>query len=100
MNWNRNERYWALDEISKDQFTGEQIMILNNVDETKNGSVQRDFLTRHEAAEHLRVSVRSIDQKASDGKIPYYKLGNRATSRVVFKLRDLKKYIEKCRVEL
>lgn len=59
-----------------------------------------EFLTRQEAAHYLRISVRLLDQKAAQGEIVYYKLGNGPTSRVLYKFEDLKRYIEKCRVEL
>lgn len=58
-----------------------------------------DYLTRKEAADYLRISVRLLDQKAAKGEIPYYKLGNGATNRVLYNMRDLNKYIEQFRVE-
>lgn len=59
-----------------------------------------EYLTRQEAAAFLRISVRLLDQKAAKGEIAYYKLGNGPTSRVLYQFKDLKKYIEKCRVEI
>ncbi len=59
-----------------------------------------EYLTRQEAADYLRISVRLLDQKAAGGEIVYYKLGNGPTSRVLYKFTDLKKYIENCRIEI
>jgi excisionase family DNA binding protein len=59
-----------------------------------------EYLTREEAARYLRCSVSWLDHKAADGEIPYYKLGNGRTSKVLYKVEDLKKCIEKRRVEI
>ncbi len=67
---------------------------------TKPNKKPIEYLTRQEAADYLRISVRLLDQKAANGEIVYYKLGNGPTSRVLYKFTDLKKYIENCRVEL
>ncbi|MBN2326545.1 MAG: excisionase family DNA-binding protein [Candidatus Omnitrophica bacterium] len=59
-----------------------------------------EYLTRREAAAYLRISVRLLDKKAAEGEIPYHKLGKGPNCRVLFNFTDLKKYVEKCRVEL
>lgn len=56
-------------------------------------------LTRKEAAEFLRISVRTLDKLAQDGEIPYSKLGNDSRARVVYQRKDLQGYIERTRVD-
>ena len=59
-----------------------------------------EYLTRHEAAIFLRCSLSYLDHKAAEGKIPYHKLGNGKTSKVLFKITDLRKFIDKNRINL
>ena len=59
-----------------------------------------EYLTGEEAARYLRCSVSWLDHKAAEGLIPYYKLGIGRTSKVLYKIEDLKLFIEKQRVEL
>lgn len=37
----------------------------------------RDILTSAEAADYLRISIGTLRNETSNGKIPYYKLGRR-----------------------
>ena len=57
------------------------------------------ILTRKEAAVYLRISVRTLDELAQDGEIPYSKLGKGLRSRVVYQRRDLDAYVERSRVD-
>jgi len=52
------------------------------------------LLNREEAAEFLRVSVRSLDRLASKGEIPYSKIGKK----VVYSQTDLESYFRKMRI--
>jgi excisionase family DNA binding protein len=58
------------------------------------------LLTRKEAAEFLRISLRKLDELASEGEIPYSKMGKGIRSRVVFKLQDLENYVDRQRVDI
>ena len=55
---------------------------LNVVEENKEADV---LLSRHEAAELLKVSLVTISKYQKDGKIPYYRFGRR----VYFKKKEL-----------
>jgi excisionase family DNA binding protein len=56
-------------------------------------------LTRKEAAEYLRISVRTLDKLAKEGEIPYSKLGDGIRARVVYQHKDLDAYVERTRVD-
>ena len=62
--------------------------------------IHSDHLTRKEAADFLRCSPRTLDSRVAEGKIPYYKLGDSKTSKVLFKIDDLRAYLEKFRIEI
>lgn len=47
------------------------------------------FLTRHEAAAHLGVSLRTLDAWKANGRLPYYDLGERPGRIVRFRTEDL-----------
>ena len=55
-------------------------------------------LTRKEAAEYLRISVRTLDKLAQKGEIPYSKLGNGVRARVLYQQRTLDAYLERTQV--
>ena len=55
------------------------------------------LLTRKEAAEFLRISIRKLDDLAATGMIPYCKIGDGSRSRVVYELRDIEEFIENSR---
>ena len=56
-----------------------------------------DVLTRQEAANYLRISLRKLDYLSHSGQIPYVKMGPRKVKgvRVLFRKRDLDAYVEK-----
>jgi len=56
-------------------------------------------LTRKEAAEYLRISVRTLDKLAQDGEIPYSKLGKGVRGRVLYRQKDLDAYIERTKID-
>ncbi len=58
------------------------------------------YLTRDEAADYLRISVRKLDQLAADGEIQYSKMGNGRRSRVLYRMEDLDQYIENHLVQI
>lgn len=51
------------------------------------------YLTRDEAADYLRISVRKLDQLAADGNISFAKMGTGKRSRVLYRSEDLDKYV-------
>lgn len=53
--------------------------------------LENEFLTTDEAAEFLRLSKQSLLNMSSNGKIPYYKLGNRNR----YRLQDLQELLLK-----
>jgi excisionase family DNA binding protein len=59
----------------------------------------RSNLTRKEAAEYLRISVRTLDKLAQDGDIPYSKLGNGSRARVVYQRKNLDAYLGRTEVD-
>ena len=54
------------------------------------------LLTREEAAQFLRISLRKLDDLASKGKIQYAKLDGR----VLYREQDLVEYIERNLVDI
>ena len=56
-------------------------------------------LTRKEAAAYLRISVRTLDNLAQDGEIPYSKLGKGARARVIYQRKELDAYLERVKVD-
>lgn len=57
------------------------------------------YLTRQEAAEFLRVSVRTLDKLTKQGDIAHYKFGG-ANAKVLFRIEDLRAYVESFRIEV
>jgi len=58
-----------------------------------------NLMTRKEAAEYLRISVRTLDKLGHDGEIPYSKLGNGSRARVVYQRKNLDAYLERTEVD-
>jgi len=50
------------------------------------------LLSRAEAAEYLRISVRTLDRRAHEGKIRF--VSDRRGARVHYRQEDLDKYIK------
>jgi excisionase family DNA binding protein len=59
-------------------------------------NMQKEMLTRKEAAHYLRVSVQTLNNWAGRKEkfIPYYKVGKESQ----YKISDLNAFIEKCRI--
>ena len=58
-----------------------------------------NLLTRKEAAEYLRISVRTLDKLGHDGEIPYSKLGNGSRARVVYQRKNIDAYLHRTEVD-
>jgi excisionase family DNA binding protein len=56
-------------------------------------------LTRREAAEYLRISVRTLDKLAKERKVSCSKLGDGLRARVVYQRRELDAYLERMKVD-
>lgn len=56
----------------------------------------REYFTREEAAEYLRVSPRSVDRLAASGRLLRVKFGDHDKSRVRFRRQDLDAFVESC----
>ena len=67
--------------------------------EVMNMSRDNGVLSRQQAADYLTLSVRTLDELAHEGEIPYSKLGNGIRSRVVYQRKDLDAYIERKRID-
>lgn len=53
-----------------------------------------DLKTRSEAAEYLRISVRTLDRRHKDGRIPC--VSDHRYARVLYRKKDLDNYIKGC----
>lgn len=53
-----------------------------------------DLKTRSEAAEYLRISVRTLDRRHKDGRIPC--VSDQRYGRVLYRQKDLDSYIKAC----
>lgn len=53
--------------------------------------LENEFITTDEAAEYLRLSKQSLLNMTSNGKVPFYKLGNRNR----YRLQDLQELLLK-----
>ena len=53
-----------------------------------------DYLTRHEAADYLRISVSQVDTLAREGKIQRAKFGDGPRARVLYRRSDLDAYFD------
>ena len=51
-------------------------------------------MTRKEAADYLRISVRKLDYMAEQGIIRRCKLGDGKRARVLYRKKDLDKFVE------
>lgn len=58
-----------------------------------------ELLTRKEAAQFLRISLRKLDSLASSGELPYSKIGSGLRSRVVYDKTDLEQYVRRQRID-
>ena len=63
-------------------------------DSTMNGL--REYLTRKESAEYLRISLRTFDDLVSKGLLPKFRVSK---GRIVFRRKDLDDYVESNRIE-
>lgn len=53
-----------------------------------------DLKTRSEAAEYLRISVRTLDRRHKEGRIPC--VSGQRYGRVLYRQKDLDSYIKAC----
>jgi len=53
------------------------------------------YLSRQEAAAHLRVSVRTLDALTAERKIVGARIGGSVRGRLIFRTEDLDAYVEK-----
>lgn len=53
-----------------------------------------DLKTRSEAAEYLRISVRTLDRRHQEGRIPC--VSDQRFGRVLYRKKDLDSYIKAC----
>jgi len=74
--------YFLVKSILKETIQEALESALNVVEENKEAEV---LLSRHEAAELLKVSLVTISKYQKDGIIPYYRFGRR----VLFKKKEL-----------
>jgi excisionase family DNA binding protein len=56
-------------------------------------------LTRKEAADYLRIGVRTLDNLAQKGEMQYSKLGNGIRVHVVYQRKDLDSHHERIHVD-
>lgn len=55
--------------------------------------MKQELLTRHEAAQFLRLSVSQLDNIARRGEIKRAKFGKGPRARVLYRLDDLRTYV-------
>lgn len=60
----------------------------------RGGAEYREYMTRKEAADYLRLSVSKLDQLAAHGKIVRCKIGGGSSASVLFRRRELDKFVE------
>ena len=53
-----------------------------------------DLKTRSEAAEYLRISVRTLDRRRKEGRIPC--VSDHRNAKVLYREKDLDHYIKSC----
>jgi excisionase family DNA binding protein len=56
--------------------------------------MDRQYFTRPEAAEYLRISIPQLDNLAREGEIVRAKFGVGPRARVLYRLQDLDAYVE------
>lgn len=54
----------------------------------------QQIMSRREAAEYLRISVRKLDYLAESGELKFVKLGKGKRARVLYRRKDLDEFIE------
>jgi hypothetical protein len=57
--------------------------------------MEREYLTRLEAADYLRLSVSQLDNLAREGKVQRAKFGEGPRARVLYRKRDLDAFFDK-----
>jgi excisionase family DNA binding protein len=55
---------------------------------------QSEIMSRAEAADYLRISIRKLDYLAEAGDLKFIKLGEGKRSRVLYRCRDLRDFLE------
>lgn len=55
---------------------------------------QSEIMSRAEAAEYLRISIRKLDYLAEAGELKFIKLGEGKRSRVLYRRKDINEFIE------
>lgn len=55
---------------------------------------QPEIMSRAEAADYLRISIRKLDYLAESGEIKLIKLGEGKRSRVLYRRKDLNEFLE------
>lgn len=53
-----------------------------------------ELMTRKQAAEYLKMSIRTLDYRVADNEIAYYRMGRQK----MFRMEDLDAYISRNRV--
>jgi excisionase family DNA binding protein len=85
------------DELNLKREVNEESLLLLTAEETQDSDYPHvcslksyDWLTTKEAAEYLKVSVGSLRNMTSNGKIPYYKIpGTRLNRYLLSELKEL-----------
>ena len=60
------------------------------------GNTCKEYFTRAEAAEYLRMSIAKLDKLAALGRIRRAKVGDGEKASVLFRRRDLDSFIDEC----
>ena len=60
--------------------------------------IENGVLTRPEAAEYVRLSLRAFDDRAAEGSIAFHRLGDGPKAPVRFRKIDLDSFLDRCRV--
>ena len=55
---------------------------------------QSEIMSRAEAAEYLRISIRKLDYLAEAGELKLIKLGEGKRSRVLYRRKDIDEFVE------
>lgn len=58
----------------------------------------KSFYTIDEVASLLNVTRSTISRYMKEGKIEYYKSGEKRTCRVLFKVSDIERFLQSCKV--
>ena len=60
--------------------------------------IENGVLTRPEAAEYVKLSLRTLDDRVAEGLIAFHRLGGSPKSPIRFRKRDLDSFLDNCRV--